>query len=165
MKQMNDNNLVLEAKGLTKSFGGNAVLKGIDFKLYRGEVVLLQGANGSGKTTLLNILTGNMKPDSGTMHRHEVLGRTWQDVRLFATQTLADNIAMAEPKQFGENPLKAVFAAWKARAEERRNHAETTDILNRIGLAARADVSGAGAKIAEAKFVAMERALRAGSKV
>ena len=165
MKQMNDNTPVLEVEGLTKSFGGNAVLKGIDFNLFRGEVVLLQGANGSGKTTLLNILTGNLKPDSGTMHRHEVLGRTWQDVRLFATQTLSDNIAMAKPKQFGENPLKAVFAAWKARSEERRNKAETADILNRMGLADRAGVPGAGAKIAEAKFVAMERALRAGAKV
>ena len=113
----NDKELVLEAEGLKKSFGGNAVLKGVDLELHRGEVVLLQGANGSGKTTLLNILTGNLKPDGGTMHRYEALGRTWQDVRLFATQTLADNIAMATPKQFGENPLRAVFAAWKARRD------------------------------------------------
>ena len=157
--------IVLEAEGLKKSFGGNAVLRGVDLKLHRGEIVLLQGANGSGKTTLLNILTGNLKPDGGTMHRHETLGRTWQDVRLFATQTLADNIAMAAPKQFGENPLKAVFAPWKSRAEERRNEAGTAEILKRMDLADRAQVSGAGAKIAEAKFVAMVRAIRAGAKV
>ncbi|MBQ7694318.1 MAG: sugar ABC transporter ATP-binding protein [Lentisphaeria bacterium] len=161
----NDTDLVLEAKGLKKSFGGNAVLKGVDLALRRGEVVLLQGANGSGKTTLLNILTGNLKPDGGSMHRHEPLGRTWQDVRLFATQTLADNIAMAKPKQFGEEPLKAVFAAWKSRSEERLNEAETAEILKRMGLAERAAVPGADAKIAEAKFAAMVRALRAGAKV
>lgn len=163
--QTNDREVVLEAKGLAKSFGGNAVLKGVDLVLHRGEVVLLQGANGSGKTTLLNILTGNLKPDGGTMRRHETLGRTWQDVRLFSSQTLSDNIAMATPKQTGENPLKALFLAWKARREERRNTAEIADILAKMGLADRSIVSGSNAKIAEAKFVAMVRAIRAGAKV
>ena len=46
--QMNDREVVLEAEGLAKSFGGNAVLTDVNFKLHRGEVVLLQGANGSG---------------------------------------------------------------------------------------------------------------------
>lgn len=161
----NDREVVLEAKGLTKSFGGNAVLTGVDFKLHRGEVVLLQGANGSGKTTLLNILTGNLKPDGGTMRQHETLGRTWQDVRLFASQTLADNIAMATPRQPGENPLNALFLAWKTWCEENRNAAEVAELLGKMGLADRANVSGSGAKIAEAKFVAMFRAIRAGAKV
>ena len=165
MVQKNDNDIVLEAEGLTKSFGGNAVLKGVDFKLYRGEVVLLQGANGSGKTTLLNILTGNLKPDGGTIRKSATLGRTWQDIRLFPTQSLADNVAMATPEQPGENPLKALFLAWKTQREEQRNAAEVDDILKRMGLAERASVSGANAKIAEAKFIAMVRAIRAGAKV
>ena len=57
--------IVLETKGLTKAFGGNAVLKGVDITLRRGEVVLLQGANGSGKTTLMNMLAGIYFPDEG----------------------------------------------------------------------------------------------------
>lgn len=160
-----DREVVLEAEGLTKSFGGNAVLTGVDFKLHRGEVVLLQGANGSGKTTLLNILTGNLKPDGGTMRKSATLGRTWQDVRLFASQTLSDNIAMATPKQSGENPLKALFLAWKTRREERCNAAEVADLLQKMGLSDRGSVAGSDAKIAEAKFVAMFRAIRAGAKV
>lgn len=165
MTQTNDKDLVLEAKGLTKSFGGNAVLKGVDLALRRGEVVLLQGANGSGKTTLLNILTNNLKPDGGTIKRHESLGRTWQDVRLFSSQTLSDNIAMATPRQSGENPIKAVFTAWKTRQEERKNESDAKAIMRYMGLADRTDVSGSNAKIAEAKFVAMVRAIRAGAKV
>ncbi len=165
MERTNNREVVLEAEGLTKSFGGNTVLKGVDFKLHQGEVVLLQGANGSGKTTLLNILTGNLKPDGGTIRKSATLGRTWQDVRLFPTQTLADNVAMATPRQSGENPLKALFLAWKTRREERRNAAEVADILKQIGLAGRSAVSGANAKIAEAKFVAMVRAIRAGANV
>ena len=165
MERTNNREVVLVAEGLTKSFGGNAVLKGVDFKLHQGEVVLLQGANGSGKTTLLNILTGNLKPDGGTIRKSATLGRTWQNVRLFPTQTLADNVAMATPRQSGENPLKALFLAWKARREERRNAAEVAEILKQIGLAGRSAVSGANAKIAEAKFVAMVRAIRAGANV
>lgn len=165
MTQMNNREIVLEAEGLTKSFGGNAVLKGVNFKLYRGEVVLLQGANGSGKTTLLNILTGNLKADGGKIKKSERLGRTWQDVRLFSSQTLQDNIAMATPKQPGENPLKAVFLAWKTRKEDDRNTKEAAAILRKMGLSDRAQVPGSSAKIAEAKFVAMVRAIRAGAKV
>jgi branched-chain amino acid transport system ATP-binding protein len=57
--------IVVRAERLTKSFGGAAVLRGLDLELRQGEVVLLRGENGSGKTTLLNILTGNVEPDSG----------------------------------------------------------------------------------------------------
>ena len=157
--------IVLETKGLTKAFGGNAVLKGVDITLRRGEVVLLQGANGSGKTTLLNILTGNLKPDAGTMRHTATLGRTWQDVRLFPTQTLEENLFMAAPRQSGENPFKAIFCPWRVRATERRNRAEVRQILFDAGLSDRAQVLAGEAKIAEAKFVALMRALRAGAQV
>jgi len=60
--------VLLRASGLAKSFGGRRVLDGVNLELREGEVVLLRGDNGSGKTTLLNILTGNLAPDSGTIH-------------------------------------------------------------------------------------------------
>ena len=157
--------IVLETKGLTKAFGGNAVLKGVDITLRRGEVVLLQGANGSGKTTLLNLLTGNLQPDAGTMRHTATLGRTWQDVRLFSSQTLEENLFMAAPRQSGENPFKAIFCPWRVRATERRNRAEVRQILSDAGLSDRAQVLAGEAKIAEAKFVALMRALRAGAQV
>lgn len=59
---------LLRTSGLAKSFGGRQVLRGVDLELHQGEVVLLRGDNGSGKTTLLNILSGNLAPDSGTIH-------------------------------------------------------------------------------------------------
>jgi ribose transport system ATP-binding protein len=57
--------VVLEARGICKSFGGHQVLTNVDFCLKRGEIHGLLGLNGSGKTTLLNILNGIIKPDSG----------------------------------------------------------------------------------------------------
>lgn len=83
--------VVLRAKGLKKSFGGQTVLNGIDLELRQGEVVLLRGENGSGKTTLLNILTGNLEPDSGTLdyladgtpRSYSFPRRWWQELNPF----------------------------------------------------------------------------------
>ena len=111
--------LLLRVSGLGCAFGGQQVLDDVSVELRQGEVVLLRGANGSGKTTLLNILTGNLVPDRGSIELHTGkqpirfefprrmwargfapdnlarlgVGRTWQDIRLFDTQSLANNIA------------------------------------------------------------------------
>jgi cystine transport system ATP-binding protein len=58
---------LLRVQGLRKSFGQNQVLKGIDFELRRGEVVVLIGPSGSGKTTVLRSLNGLETPDSGVL--------------------------------------------------------------------------------------------------
>lgn len=55
----------VEMRGITKAFGDNKVLKGVDFTLKSGEVHALMGENGAGKSTLMNILTGLHKKDSG----------------------------------------------------------------------------------------------------
>lgn len=55
----------VEMRGITKAFGENKVLKGVDFSLKSGEVHALMGENGAGKSTLMNILTGLHKKDSG----------------------------------------------------------------------------------------------------
>ena len=58
---------LLQVSGLTKSFGTNTVLHGVDFEVRRGEVVALIGPSGSGKTTVLRCLNGLETPDSGTL--------------------------------------------------------------------------------------------------
>jgi ATP-binding cassette subfamily F protein uup len=61
--------LVIEARGISKAFGGKRILKPLDLTILRGDRVAFVGPNGAGKTTLLKLLTGEMAPDSGTL-RH-----------------------------------------------------------------------------------------------
>lgn len=59
--------MIIEAKGIEKSFGSLKVLKGVDFQVDRAEVVAIMGASGAGKSTLLQILGTLSTPDAGTL--------------------------------------------------------------------------------------------------
>ena len=61
---------VLEAKGVTKSFGERLANDRIDLTVHAGEIRALLGANGAGKTTLISILCGQYRPDSGHVAEH-----------------------------------------------------------------------------------------------
>lgn len=188
--------VLLRARGIRKTFGGQVVLDRVDLDLHQGEVVLLRGENGSGKTTLLNILTGILEPDRGTIHfaadssprsyafprswwqelnprdhfrpefvAREGIGRTWQDIRLFSSQSLRDNIAMAEPGHPGENPMLALLApAHCARREGKLNRLADA-MLGRLGLAGREDSSADMVSLGQAKRVAIARAVAGGARI
>jgi ATP-binding cassette subfamily F protein uup len=59
--------LVVEAKGISKAFGGREILRDFSIRIARGERIALVGPNGVGKTTLLNLLTGRMPPGAGSV--------------------------------------------------------------------------------------------------
>jgi ATP-binding cassette subfamily F protein uup len=61
--------VVFEADGLAKSYGGQAVVRNLSFRVMRGDRIGLIGPNGAGKTTLLRILLGELQPDSGEVRR------------------------------------------------------------------------------------------------
>jgi ATP-binding cassette subfamily F protein uup len=59
--------LVIEAEGVTKSYGDRSIVRGLTLRVERGDRIGIVGPNGAGKTTLLNLLTGVLPPDAGTV--------------------------------------------------------------------------------------------------
>src|SRR3546814_14819466 len=62
---------VIVAEGVSKSFGDRTIIKGLDFRVQRGDRIGIVGANGAGKSTLLKLLTGEIQPDEGKIIRSE----------------------------------------------------------------------------------------------
>ena len=106
--------LLLEARGISKNFGGVQALDGVDLSLQRGEVLGLIGPNGAGKTTMFNVICG-LPPTSGRIHfkggditglpPHAIcrrgIARTFQLTRPFVELSVQDNVAAAA--LFGKN--------------------------------------------------------------
>ena len=95
----------------------------------------------------------------------EGMGRTWQDVRLFGSQTLRENITVAEPGHPGENPLMALISPGRSARREKalRTHADA--VLSRFGLAGRETSSADKISLGQSKRVAIARAVAAGAKI
>ena len=103
-------------RGISKSFGVNAVLRDVDFDVAAGEVHALLGENGAGKSTLMKVLMGVHKPDAGTIAlagesvtgasvEHNLahgIAMIFQELSLMPNLTVGDNIMMGrEPRRPG----------------------------------------------------------------
>ena len=67
MDQTNRGQIVVELQDISKRFGGTAALQQVSLTLKKGEILGLIGENGAGKSTLMNIMSGALKPDTGTI--------------------------------------------------------------------------------------------------
>ena len=114
---MNGPSTALAVRGLAKSFGGLLVTASVDLAVEPGERRLIIGPNGAGKTTLFNLITGELRPDRGTVtlfgrditrtpgwHRaHLGISRTYQLITLFPRETLLRNVTLS---LLGRSPLR-----------------------------------------------------------
>jgi branched-chain amino acid transport system ATP-binding protein len=96
---------------------------------------------------------------------NEAVGRTWQDVRLFKTGNLLDNIAMATPNQPGEDPLKVLLKNGVVHQSEESNQRECRELLGKTGIEDREDSSADKISLGQTKRVAILRAIRAGARI
>lgn len=126
-------------------------------------------ANGSPRTCRFpRSWIGNLNPfDHFTPEfvAREGLGRTWQDVRLFGSQTLRENIAVADSRNAGENPLIALFAPGRASRREAEICQRADTMLSQLGLAGREDSSGDMISLGQSKRVAIARAVAGGARI
>lgn len=93
------------------------------------------------------------------------IGRTWQDTRLFGSQSLLQNIAVATPGQTGENPMLALVRRGLSKAKEREIVSQSLVRLEALGLGGREESSADMISLGQAKRVAIARALQGTAQV
>ena len=153
---------LLQARRVTKMFGGLAAVSLVSFDLREGEILGLIGPNGSGKTTLVNVITGTLSYSDGDvlfrgrsirgLPSYEIgrlgLSRTFQIVKPFRNLTVLQNVMVGS--LFGARGGARVLAAARRQAEE---------VLEFVGLAHRAQAPAESLNVPERKRMELARAL------
>lgn len=171
--------IVLEARGISKSFGGIVAADNLDFVLKRGTITALVGPNGAGKTTVFNLLTGTIAPDSGTVKLldHDVTGhsldssarsgmvRSFQDVRLFQRLTCLDNVLLGVQDQPGEK-IRSLFTNPRlVSAKEKETREQAMKWLSFVGMQDFANVPAASLSYGQTKLISLARVLSTEAEV
>jgi branched-chain amino acid transport system ATP-binding protein len=114
---------LLEVDDVTRRFGGIIALEEVSFDVGEGEIVGLIGPNGAGKTTAFNVITGLYRPEEGDVRflgdsllgaaRHQVVrrgvARTFQNVELFPTMTVRENVQVGAHARQGERSVDEIL--------------------------------------------------------
>lgn len=165
----------LEVVGLAKRFGGVQVFSDVSFQAPAGRITALVGPNGAGKSTFINLVCGVFPSDSGEIRKggaplkglrpHQLAGRgiarTFQDVRVFPTMTVLENVMVAMPRQPGDNPWRVLGRGWGG--AERRNHEHAMALLGRVGLTDVADRPAEDVPFGSQKLLGVARAVATGA--
>ncbi len=141
--------LLLRAKDISIQFGGLRAVSSFNLDLYQGELIGLIGPNGAGKTTVFNMLSGVYKPTEGTItfvdrdgklsviNRKNPaqlnrigIARTFQNIRLFGSLTVEDNVKIALHQKRMVNPLDVEFRSTRFRRDEQLMQEKTERLLS-----------------------------------
>jgi branched-chain amino acid transport system ATP-binding protein len=164
---------ILEAKRVTKTFGGLIAVNNVDFHIEEGEIVSLIGPNGAGKTTFFNTITGVYEPTKGEVrfldkeiHKlkpYEItiegISRTFQNIRLFSSMTVFENILIGQYCRTGANLFNVIFKTQKAKAEQEKAKEKAQKIIEFLELEPMANEIAASLPYGEQRKVEIGRAL------
>ena len=137
------NDIILEARGLTKEFKGFVAVNNVDLAVTRGKIHALIGPNGAGKTTCFNLLSKFLQPSGGTIHYNGRditamrpadiarlgLVRSFQISAVFPHLTALENVRVALQRQHGNS-----FDFWRSRSLLRQYDQRALDLLDDVGL-------------------------------
>jgi len=159
---------ILEVRQITKSFPGVRALKGVDLRIWPGEVHALMGENGAGKSTLMKILAGAYQADSGQilLDGKEVHFHTPHEARLagigiiYQELTVAPNLTVSGNVFLGSELRRMGFLKDTAQMDRK-----TQEVLNRLGARFPATQRAAYLAVAEQQQVEIARALFYKSRV
>ncbi|MBN2654756.1 MAG: ABC transporter ATP-binding protein [Nitrospirae bacterium] len=139
---------ILEARGVSRYFGGIKALEDVTFRIPRGTITSIIGPNGAGKTTLFNCLIGITKPSKGavffcgkditTMQPHEIcrlgIARTFQNIRLFKSMFVLENVVVAQHTRAEYSVMHSIFSTKKFLDTEKSITEKSLEIIEFAGL-------------------------------
>lgn len=139
---------LLEIRGLTVRFGGLLAVSELDMSVEQGQIFVLVGPNGAGKTTVLNCISGFVRPAAGDIifegkrllplgrHRRAALGigRTFQNLQLFTTMTVLENLLTAQHAYLRSGILQGILPFGPGKSEDARARERALAILVLLGL-------------------------------
>jgi branched-chain amino acid transport system ATP-binding protein len=157
---------LLDVRGVSKRFGGLLAVADVSFTLYEGEILGLIGPNGAGKTTLFNVVNGVYKSDSGTVTfgGKDITGRSPDQVVHLG---LARTHQIVRPLQGMSVLENVIVGACFGREYQSMHDARATalEVLERVGLASRANSPARALTLASKKRLEVARALAAKPKL
>ena len=168
---------VLHIDHLTMRFGGVVAVNDLSMDINKGEIVALIGPNGAGKTTVFNMVTGVYQPTEGkislmgrdiTGHRPDEItklgiARTFQNIRLFSSMTVFENVLTARHLRRTSNFLTATFRL--NAAEEKKMRQETAALLKEVDLYDLKDEMATSLPYGKQRLLEIARALSTQPKV
>ncbi len=139
---------LLQTTNVVKRFGGLTAVNKITFSVDEGRIVSIIGPNGAGKTTFFNSLTGIYTPEEGEIlfKGNSLVGlrpdqvsargmsRTFQNIRLFGSMTVIENILVGMHNQLHQNAFDTLFRSKKFNEEEKAAEAKASALMEYVGL-------------------------------
>lgn len=171
--------MILELKKISKSFGGVKAINETSFGVRAGEIFALIGPNGAGKTTLFNIITGNYKPSSGEVYFmdkridklkpykivHYGIARTFQNIRLFSSMSVLENVLIGFNHQMKYSVLEAFLHLGRFAKVESEFKDRTHLLLKELGLENFANHKATSLSYGQQRKVEIARALATNPKL
>ncbi|MCP4350512.1 MAG: ABC transporter ATP-binding protein [Desulfobacterales bacterium] len=139
----------LTLRNVSRSFGGLQAVDSLDLEVPENRILSLIGPNGAGKTTVFNMITGVFPPTKGTITYqnkklnnlksnriiYQGIARTFQNIRLFKSMTVLENVQVGMHCRTKAGALRALFKTSFAVQEEKEISAKSMDILEFLGMA------------------------------
>ncbi len=164
---------LLEVDNLVLSFAGLQVIRELSFTVDQGSIASLIGPNGAGKTSVFNCLTGFYRPDSGQINfnSHSILykkphkitqagmARTFQNLRLFKSMTVLENVMSGMHCRTSAGAVGAVFQTLSQRREEELIRRVSEECLAFVGLLDKKDRHAGNLPYGDQRRVEWARAL------